>query len=346
MDAFPTAERDSVVPITLVDPLVHKRSATGIGQLALPYPNGWFAVSFSHQLLPEQVVRVPFMGQELVLYRTASGVARAIDPYCPHLGAHLGHGGKVVGEELVCPFHGLAFNPQGLCVRTAGGQKPPAAALTQRYIAEIDDVIFVWRHQDDRPPFWQLPALDRDGFSQGRYEKFLLQGLCQDMTENSADPLHFAYLHGLQEVVTQHREEEHQMTYTMQAKVFGQAVSMKMRCYGLGYAVGEASFPRLGLVARTQALGTQITPLSWDFRMIDTLRVERVARLPQPLQRYAYAVLLLYVHRWFVKTVKEDFAVWSNRRYIAQPRLIAGEGNMAVYRRWALQFYPDNGDIE
>ncbi|CAI0759758.1 Rieske (2Fe-2S) protein [Serratia entomophila] len=345
MDAFSTVERDDVMPIALIDAAGRKRSATGIGQIALPYPNGWFAAAFSHQLLPGQVMRVPFMGQELVLYRTASGTARAIDPYCPHLGAHLGYGGKVMGEELVCPFHGLAFNLDGRCVRTSGGQKPPVAALTQRYITEVDEVIFVWRHQDDLPPSWPLPALDRAGFSQGRYEKFLLQGLCQDMTENSADPLHFAYLHGLQEVVTHHQEDEHQMIYNMQARVFGQAVNMKMRCYGLGYAVGEASFDRLGLIARTQALGTQITPLSWDFRMIDTIRVERVTRLPRRLQRLAYAVLLLYIHRWFVKTVKEDFSVWSNRRFITQPKLIAGEGNMAVYRRWSAQFYPE-GDTE
>lgn len=327
------------------DKTIIKRSATGIGQIALPYPNGWFAVAFSHHLLPGKVIRVPFMGQEIVLYRTVSGIARAINPYCPHLGAHLGYGGKVAGENLVCPFHGLAFNPEGRCVHTAGGEKPPAASLTHRYIVEIDNAIFIWRHQDNLPPSWELPQLDRQGFSQGRYEQFQLQGLCQDMTENSADPLHFSYLHGLQDVVTSSQEEGHLMTYNMQAKVFSQAVSMKMRCYGIGYAVGEASFERLGLIARTQALGTQIAPLRWDFRMIDTIRVERVTRLPNSLQRISYAILLLYIHRWFVKTVKDDFAVWSNRRFTAHPKLIAGEGNMAIFRRWSKQFYPE-GETE
>lgn len=345
MNLLSTAARDSMEPFTLSPAPEHKRSATGIDQLALPYPNGWFAVAFSHQLLPQQVMRTPFMGQEVVLYRTASGAARAIDPYCPHLGAHLGYGGKVVGEELVCPFHGLVFNPDGRCVRTAKGQKPPAAVLTQRYITEIDGAIFVWHHQDNQPPYWQIPALDWGGFSRGRYEKFQLRGLCQDMTENSADPLHFAYLHGLQEVVTHHQEDEHRMTNTMQAKVFGQSVTMRMVCYGFGYAIGEATFDRLGLMARSQALGTQITPLSWDFRMIDTIRVERVTRWPQPLQRWVYAALLFYIHRWFVKTVKEDFEIWINRRFIAQPKLIAGEGTLAAYRLWSAQFYP-KGDTE
>jgi len=31
------------------------------------------------------------------------------DAYCPHLGAHLGAGGRVEGECIRCPFHGWTF---------------------------------------------------------------------------------------------------------------------------------------------------------------------------------------------------------------------------------------------
>ena len=330
-------EADSNLTLKIID---HKRSATGITQVALPYPNGWFAVCFSHELETGGLIRVPFMGQELVLYRTASGLARAIDPYCPHLGAHLGYGGKVIGEDLICPFHGLTYNPQGKCIRTGNGQPPPTATLTHRYFKEVDNALFVWRHEDNLPPYWEMPELDCVGFSQGCYETFQLQGLSQDMTENSADPSHFAYLHGLKEVTTHHQEDEYRMIYTMRAKVFGQVVNMQMTCYGIGYAVGEASFERLGLTARTQALGTQTAPLSWTFRMIDTIRIERIKTLPQSLRRITYALPLLYIHRWFVNTVKEDFAVWSNRRFMSNPKLVKDESNMAIYRRWTNQFYP------
>src|SRR3546814_7634074 len=37
------------------------------------------------------------------------------DPYCPHLGAHMGHGGKVCGEHLRCPFHHWEYNTEGWC---------------------------------------------------------------------------------------------------------------------------------------------------------------------------------------------------------------------------------------
>ncbi|WP_322022450.1 Rieske 2Fe-2S domain-containing protein [Burkholderia sp. BCC1977] len=338
------ADAPETAPVVCFPAAGIKRSATGLGQVALPYPNGWFAACFSRELKHGAVLGVPFMGQEIVIYRTDAGHVRAIDPYCPHLGAHLGYGGKVDGETLVCPFHGLGFDRDGVCVRTGDGRKPPAAALTQRFVREVDGVVFVWRNGDDSPPSWDVPSLDCEGYSQPRHETFHLQGLCQDMTENSADPLHFSYLHGLQDVSTCHQEDGPRMIYTMRAKVFGQSVNMRMVCHGIGYAVGEASFERLGLVARTQALGTQVEPLAWTFRMIDTIRVERVARLPRVLRRAVYALLLLYVHRWFVKTVRDDFAVWSNRCFLARPKLVSGEANMAVYRRWTAQFYPNDSN--
>ncbi|WP_459250257.1 Rieske 2Fe-2S domain-containing protein [Streptomyces youssoufiensis] len=52
---------------------------------------------------------------------------RRLRPYCPHLGAHPGHGGTVRGENLVCPCHHFRFDPEGACVRTGYGTAPPRA---------------------------------------------------------------------------------------------------------------------------------------------------------------------------------------------------------------------------
>ena len=49
--------------------------------VALPIPNSWYAVAFSADLRPGAVV------------------ARTLDACCPHLGAHLGIGGRVVEAE-------------------------------------------------------------------------------------------------------------------------------------------------------------------------------------------------------------------------------------------------------
>ena len=89
----------------------------------LPIPSGWFQVLYSNELEVGQAKPLEYFDQELVAFRTESGQAKVVDAYCPHMGAHLGygirdqagHGSAVVGESIVCPFHGWAYDGEGKC---------------------------------------------------------------------------------------------------------------------------------------------------------------------------------------------------------------------------------------
>jgi phenylpropionate dioxygenase-like ring-hydroxylating dioxygenase large terminal subunit len=70
------------------------------GAPPLPYPNGWFGLALSRELREGAIIRRGFMGREVVLYRTRSGSAYAIQPHCPHLGANLGRG-EVDGDRAI-----------------------------------------------------------------------------------------------------------------------------------------------------------------------------------------------------------------------------------------------------
>ncbi len=67
-----------------------------------PIPNGWFQVEWSHDLKAGDVKPLKYFGKDLVLFRDEDGAAHLLDAFCPHLGAHLGHGGKVEGKDIVC----------------------------------------------------------------------------------------------------------------------------------------------------------------------------------------------------------------------------------------------------
>ena len=105
----------------------------------LPYPSGWFCVGFSRELPAGRVITRRFMGEDVVVYRTRAGAVRAVRPYCPHLGAHLGVGGTVEGELLVCPFHRFAFDPDGVCTKVPGG-RPPRARLDHYPVREQNGI--------------------------------------------------------------------------------------------------------------------------------------------------------------------------------------------------------------
>src|SRR6478752_10186328 len=82
-----------------------------------PVPNGWFIVARADELKPGEVMPLYAFARNLVAFRTESGAPRVMDAHCPHLGAHLGVGGRVRGETIQCPFHGWRFQGEdGTCV--------------------------------------------------------------------------------------------------------------------------------------------------------------------------------------------------------------------------------------
>jgi phenylpropionate dioxygenase-like ring-hydroxylating dioxygenase large terminal subunit len=131
----------------------------------LPYPNGWFAVAWSRDLRVGDVKALDYFGEELVLFRTRSGEARVLDPFCPHLGAHFGHGGRVMGETIRCPFHGWQFDGQsGACARIPYCDRiPPKARVRAWDVLERNGMVFVWYHAEGKPPEWEMPILPEIG---------------------------------------------------------------------------------------------------------------------------------------------------------------------------------------
>ena len=84
------------------------------------YPNGWLPVLESSALKKSQILPIFAFGNDLVAFRSTAGKVTVLDAYCPHLGAHLGYGGRVINDNVNCPFHGWIFNQSGECVHIPG----------------------------------------------------------------------------------------------------------------------------------------------------------------------------------------------------------------------------------
>lgn len=66
------------------------------------------------------------------MFRAQSGKAHVVDAYCPHLGANLAVGGRVLGDCIECPFHGWQFQgSDGKCVKVPYAENGESYALTQ-----------------------------------------------------------------------------------------------------------------------------------------------------------------------------------------------------------------------
>lgn len=320
--------------------VAYRRSTVGETRRPLPYPDGWFLGCFIDEIAPGQVQTIRFMGQDLVLYRTHAGIVRIVEPYCPHLGAHLGHGGRVVGEDIVCPLHGLAYGLDGRCVRTGNGDSPPRAFLASRYTAQVNDAVLVWVDHAGRPPVWEVQEENLDGFSPPRYIRHQLPGYAHDAVENGADLVHFGWLHGLTDLEMSHRLSGPTFEISMSARWKGLRFCGSFVNYGVGYVAGAFEMPELGVRLKTMGYFTQVEPLRWRMVVADRLCISRLSRWPRIAQRLAYAILSPLASRWMAWFIEPDYPIWSAKSFLRHPKPIQGDRTLMAHRRWASQFYP------
>ena len=78
----------------------------------------WYVASWSSEVTAEPLART-FLGEPVVLYRTAENQVVALEDRCCHRQLPLSMG-KVLGERLQCGYHGLVFAPDGACVEVPG----------------------------------------------------------------------------------------------------------------------------------------------------------------------------------------------------------------------------------
>src|SRR5258708_11615516 len=77
--------------------------------------NQWYAAALPSELTSKPIART-ICGEVVVMYRTASGQPVALADRCPHRYAPLS-AGTCAGDNIVCRYHGLVFDPTGACAR-------------------------------------------------------------------------------------------------------------------------------------------------------------------------------------------------------------------------------------
>ena len=148
-------------------------------------PSGnWFAFAASRDVRGSRVCGARVAGRELVAWRRRDGSVVVGPGACPHLGAPLAEG-KVVGDAVVCAWHGLAVGESD-----RHGWDP---------LPSHDDGVLVWVRLDgaDEEPL-PLPVLGpRPDPARSVAAVTRLAGVCEpgDVVANRLDPWHGAWYH-------------------------------------------------------------------------------------------------------------------------------------------------------
>ncbi|GAA2638939.1 Rieske 2Fe-2S domain-containing protein [Streptomyces axinellae] len=331
-------------------PRSHPQQAANPATPPLPYPNGWFCVGFSTEWPPGQVRTRPFVGEDLVIYRTRGGRLRASRPYCPHLGAHLGAGGKVDGEQLVCPFHKFSFDIEGTCVRTPYGP-PPKASLKMVELTEAYGIVWAWHHHNGDSPSWQLPDMDLMGDHAPVFRGTELASHTQEVGENAFDYWHIEPLHGVEFLGEATPAREAGPLYHLDSKINRQLPMLGTRqhivnttAFGLGGTCVVADLAEFGIYAVNWVLATPIAPWRVRVNLAVSSRTTWGNRVPaavrSPVSNAAARAVSAGVLKALKRDIMTDVPIWHHKRYMPHPKLSRKDGLIGQYRKWATQFYP------
>ena len=171
---------------------------------------GWFMVGWSPEFPIGEVRPLQYFGEDLVAYRDESGELHVLEAHCKHLGAHIGHGGTVVGDCVECPFHGWRWGPDGTNRYIPYQPDRPNHALTLRVFPVLEqyDCVFLWHHPHGKEAQWEMPDIftsfpqfETDPAAYYRpYPEFSRRAERepvhpQIVAENGPDSAHFKYVH-------------------------------------------------------------------------------------------------------------------------------------------------------
>jgi len=317
-----------------------------------PFPMGWYCVGFSDELPRGGLRGLRLAGQELVLFRTESGQAVAMDAHCAHMGAHLAHGGKVEGETIRCPFHGFCFDSGGACVKTGYDSKPPPKARMRAWpLRERHGVLLVFFDPLGREPTWEVPEVDMTGWTPLRHRDLHLRSHPQEIAENSVDIGHFRYIHGYDSV----REDQPLLTegpylharygFHRRRRGVGSfrdiSVSIEIHQHGLGYAFVEAR-TSIGMLGRQLVMATPVDGEQIVLRIANSIRRAPSGERSPLLALVPMRLLANLAFAEFARDVSQDLEIWNNKRHVSPPALALGDGPVGAYRKWARQFYDES----
>jgi len=161
-------------------------------------PKQWYVVMDSTQVKgkPVGVVR---MGEKLVFWRDSSGKVNCLRDKCVHRGVQLSKG-KVIGDHIQCPFHGLEYDSSGkVTVIPANSRNTP---VPDRFhvlsYPTYEAYSFVWIWWGENPPADLQPPrfftdID-DSLSYGRaYDHW--NAHYSRIIENQLDAAHLPFVH-------------------------------------------------------------------------------------------------------------------------------------------------------
>lgn len=159
-------------------------------------PVGWYPLCPSSAVAIGAADSFEVAAQRIAVFRGHDGVARALDAFCPHMGADLANG-RVIGDQLECYFHQWRYDGAGALVGVRCGPAPEGVRVRSWPVEEAYGLIWVWAGERPAHPVPRPPGLEQGEVLVRRLGRVRLYAHHHVMMAGGIDVQHFASVHGL-----------------------------------------------------------------------------------------------------------------------------------------------------
>lgn len=344
------------------------------GQFPKPYSNGWYKICDTEELTKGKVLSVTALGREFVAFRGQDDKPGVLDAFCPHLGTHLGHGGKVVGNSLVCPYHLWEFDATGknmripYCKKDMSGSKRVNAKQYTVIESKPLGAVFFWFDAEGREPQWGLHRglLEVESEIEQGKMRSIWSNRWDDMmlhvfepSQNSADDFHFLTVHQYlpmpmnlklmkvsHHIKTAYGRDEEESELPREIMLIRETItSMKfLDKIPIPY-IKDFITTYVEIQGPNNILFRVDTPIG-RFRSHFALLPIEPFRQKATMRMYADSSVPWFIGRilmwWIRETADQDRQVWEHKSHVSPRNLVLGDGPFASYGKWLQRFYSKN----
>lgn len=120
--------------------------------------NCWYAVGWDYEFKQAPLART-ICGEDIVFYRKPDRGMAALEDMCPHRLLPLSKG-RLDGDNIVCGYHGLKVDSDGVCVDMPGQSKLCGQKLVRHYpVEEKHRFVWVWIGEAELADSTKIPDL-------------------------------------------------------------------------------------------------------------------------------------------------------------------------------------------
>ena len=162
------------------------------------YPlNAWYPIGWSREIGRSLFAR-KICDRDIVVYRRSDGEVAALEDACWHRLLPLSLG-RLVGDEVVCGYHGLVFNSAGRCTSMPAQKTINPSACVRAYPAiERHRLVWVWPGEPALADATALPDFHWNDGTEWKGEGGTFVSLGCDyrlVVDNLMDLTHETYVH-------------------------------------------------------------------------------------------------------------------------------------------------------